>query len=260
MDRLLVLRLEALDCAVTAWLNDVPVLRSRPGLGACSLQVNEYVLHGANLLALQVDPWPTPAGSAPRLAFGRAGARAQLLLAKIGRAAAETEARKVAEFTWGVEDGELYPSTPIEHRFELPVNFPRWRWLDAPVVDPIAAYAQVTAFVQELATALFRGNSEPLVAASRVRLDEVALAYQMRAAEAADRLRARIQLLHGTRALRPLMPMLGEMRVRPCGDGRMLECLVGDEPALRTAPSADGVQHAWPLRVAVVDGRCHVFR
>ncbi|MBL0419623.1 hypothetical protein JI739_04595 [Ramlibacter sp. AW1] len=259
MDRLLVLRLEAVGCRVRAWLNDLPVLQACEGLGACSVPVNEYVLAGGNQLALEVEPGPRPEGKAPRLAFNAASARVQLLLARTGRPVDDTS-RRVHEFAWEVKEGDLYPASRVEHRFELPVRFPRWRWLDAPVIDPGAAYAQVTGFVQELATALFRGQPEPLVSASRVRLDEVAVAYQLRPAEVADRLRARVQLLHGTKALRPVMPALGEMQVRSCGGGRMLECLLGDEPALRTEASEDGMRHAWPLRVAIVDGRCHVFR
>jgi len=260
MERVLVLRLEASECVAEAWLNGFPLVRANPLARNAALQVNEFVLEGDNRLALGLRPDAKAAGAAPRLAFSAAGARVQLLLGRPGRVASDATSRVLAEFAVAVAEGEMFPSEPVEHRFDLPVKFPRWRWQDAPAADPIADYARVTDFAQRMAVALFRGESESFILASRVRLEELAVAYQMRASEIADRMRSRLQLLHATKALRPVMPVLGEMQVRPCGGGRLLECLVGEEPALRTAPDGEGVQHAWPMRIAVIEGHCHVFR
>jgi hypothetical protein len=260
MERVLVLRLEASDCFAEAWLNGFCLLRANTGARCSALQVNEFVLEGDNCLALRLLPHAKAAAGAPWLAFSPAGARVQLLLGRPGRAVSDATSRVLAEFAVAVDEGEMFPSEPAEHSFELPVRFPRWRWLDAPPVDPIADYPRVTAFVQQMAVSLFRGECESFISTSRVRLEELAVAYQMRVADVADRMRSRLQLLHATKALRPVMPVLGEMQVRPCAGGRLLECLVADEPALRTTPDAEGVEHAWPIRVAMIEGRCHVFR
>lgn len=260
MNKVLVLRLQTSKCTAEAWLNDMPVLQACDGDGGASVGVNEFVLAGTNELRLEIHPSPQHASAAPQLAFNPAAARAVLLLAHAGEPADATHARRVTEFAWTIEEGELFPASAPVHRFELPVRFPRWRWLDAPVLDAAAAYGAATAFVQELALSLFRADAEVLIAASRVRLDELAVAYGLQPREIADRLRSRVQLLHATKTLRPLIPALGEMQVRTCGGGRLLECLAGGEPALRTQPAADGTQHAWPLRLALIEGRCHVFR
>jgi hypothetical protein len=68
-------------------------------------------------------------------------------------------------------------------------------------------------------------------------------------------------MLHATKALKPVLPAPAEVLLRPCAGGRLLECLSATgEPVLRTEPAADGTRHAWPIRVAVVEGRTHIVR
>ena len=49
MERLLLLRLRAVNCTAEAWVNGVPVLRAAPGRHA-SLPVHEYLSEGDNAL------------------------------------------------------------------------------------------------------------------------------------------------------------------------------------------------------------------
>ncbi len=260
MQRLLILRLHVEACAATATLNGFPLLRARPGAATCNQAVNEFVLEGANRLGLHTQPWPGQPGRAPRLAANGARARVELLLTRPGRMLSDTSNRAVASLDWVAADGDLYPARASEQNFDLPVKFPRWRWLDAPEVVPAHVHDRVVEFLQDIALSMHRGEPEAFLQASRVRLEDLAVAYQMHTGQLADRLKSRLQLLHGQQSLRPVIPAVEDVELRPCADGRLLECLCNGSPALRTMPGDDGVQHAWPLRVAVIDNNCHVFR
>jgi hypothetical protein len=49
--------------------------------------------------------------------------------------------------------------------------------------------------------------------------------------------------------------------LRACANGRLLECLDSQgQPALQTLPAPDGSVASWPLRVALVNGQCHILR
>jgi hypothetical protein len=263
MERLLLLRLDADGCAAQARLNDVPVLQTARGGGSACLPVHEYLVEGDNDLALVVDPAPPGAQPPPRLLRGAAHASMRLLLPRIGRPANDATARMLAELHWSAAEGDVH-RPPVEQRSSvaLPVKFPRWRWLDAPPVEDVAAVqAQVAGFVQGLALSLARGDADAFCTAARVRFDDLALAYRQPAAELVSRWRSRIALLHATGALKVVVPALADVVLRPCGGGRLVEALSPTgEPALRTEPHDDGSSQAWPLRIAVVDGRCHVVR
>lgn len=263
MERLLLLRLRALGCPAEALVNGVPVLRTEAQGGSVCLPVHEYLLEGDNELALVIEPAPPGASLAPRMAHGTVGASLHLLLPRIGQPGSELSARGLAEIDWAVADGEVFGPPIVERRIvTLPVKLPRWRWLDAPpIADLPAAQPVVAEFVQRLALSLARGEPEPFLAAARVRFEDLALAYQQPVAELAARWRARIEMLHATKALKPVLPALADVVLRPCAGGRLLECLSPTgEPALRTEPAPDGTRQAWPIRVALVDGRCHIVR
>ena len=144
----------------------------------------------------------------------------------------------------------------------LPIKFPRWRWLDAPQIEDVPAqHGRVCAFLQTLVVDLLRGEVDSFVTASRLRLEELALAYQQPLADVTTRLRSRLQLLHATKALKMTLPATDQIVLRKCAGGRLLECLRHDgQPALVTAPTAQGVSSSWPVRVAIVNGRCHILR
>ncbi len=266
MDRLLVMRLYVQGCSAEALINDIPVGRVVPGGGGLCLPVHEYLLDGANEVSLVIDPAAPGVGGAPalpRLAEGVVGARLRLLLPRIGQVGSELQARTVAEVVWGVPDGDVF-STPqtITRSIFLPIKFPRWRWLDAPVVEDVDAQKPLIAsFLQAIAVDLLRGDPEPFLTASRLRLEELAQAYQQPVADVTTKLRSRLQLLHATKALKMAMPNAAEMLLRRCANGRLIECMgSGGRPALATLPGADGVSSAWPVRIAVVNGHCHILR
>lgn len=263
MDRLMVLRLEAAGCEAEAWLNGVPLARVGGMQSVALLPVHEYTLVGANQLGLVVQPGPVGSSPAPepQLADGQVWASLRLLLPRIGSVAHPASARSLAQIDWAPAADVLY-ETPLslQQQVLLPTSFPRWRWLDAPVLSDVAALRPlVAAFLLEIALGLARGNPEPFIQAVRLRLEEQASAYQRSLADDVVRLRAHLLQLHG-QGFKPVLPAPARLLLRPVAGGRLLDCLDTDgQPALR-GTLRNGSRVAWPMRLAVVDGSCHGLR
>jgi len=266
MERVLMLQLDAVGCAAQAVLNGLPVASVGVAGGRVCLAVNEYTLTGRNELSVVVGP--APAGSdttpMPRVSIGTTSVTARLVLARMGQSPADANVRVLAEVAWSVDDSKSY-DTPATHakEVELPVNFPRWRWLDAPAVSiGPGVQRQVLEFVQQRSVELGRGHPDALIAACKLRFDELALAYQTDSAVLVQRFRAHVQRLYADKALKLVPPLPQELLLRPLLDGRLIECLsVQGGPALCTRNEEPGSpNHAWPLRLAMVEGRIYVLR
>ncbi len=277
MDRVLVLRLESLGIVAEAVFNGVPLLRTAaqpqdPAAGPAepqclSISVNEYVTAGSNLLELRLQP-PAPGQpdeAEPWLSDGQRGACLRLLLPRKGQRAHPENARTLAQLDWApVADAVVELPALVTQALDLPINFPRWRWLDAPpLVTPAelaALQAPAAAFLQGLALGLSRGDADALLQASRLRLEELSQAYQHDLADNVNRVRQQVQQLHTAQALRPAMPKASTLLLRAVAGGRLLECLAPDGQALLRSAVAGGGQVAWPLRLAHIEGRFYVLR
>lgn len=265
MDRLLVLRLRSRGVPAEAVLNGIPLARTGRAGGDISLPVHEFIVAGPNRLELVVWPAPVLPGAPtaePYVADGQATADAALLLPRDGVAASDTAARVLLQASWAGVDGDVVrPPVSVSQEADIPVGFPRWRWLDAPKVDDVAGLRGAAAtFLQDIAISLARGDPEHLVTVAKLRFEELSLAYQRPPAEDLARWRARVQLLHAQKAVRPPLPTAETLHLRPVADGRLLECLAGDgQPALRCA-RPDGAQLFWPMRLAAVDRRFYPLR
>lgn len=266
MERLLVLDLESSGCAAEAELNGMPVAALGTGGGRATLAVHEYTLAGRNTLALTVSATlPVQVvPSQPRIAIGPTWARARLLLMRQGQSPADPNARVLGAVEWAAAEGKTWESPSMHSRdVELPVAFPRWRWFDAPPIDLDAGVQrQMLEFLQQLAVELGLGNPEPLIAAARFRFEELALAYQRNVAEGVQRFREHLQGLYAAKALKVVPPTAEELVLRPVVQGRIVDCLTPlGGPALRTRNEAPALgEHAWPLRLALVEGRIYVLR
>jgi hypothetical protein len=265
MDRLLVLRLEVQGCQAEAVFNGVPLARAGAVQSVTTLAVHEFTLAGANEIELVVQPGPPGAPAPipePHLSDGQAWASLRLLLPRAGGAAHPASARSLAQIDWTPAADEVY-ETPLSLRqtVELPISFPRWRWLDArPIPDSPTLKADVAAYLRDMAVGLARGNAEPLIQASRLRLEELALAYQRNLADDVARLRSHVQQLHAVSPLKPALPAAAKLLLRPVAGGRLLECLAADGSPLLQSAVAGGGRMAWPVRLAAVDGRFYVLR
>ena len=267
LERRLMLELAAGGCSVEAHLNGMPVATLGPGGGSFSLAVHEYTLAGRNQLALLIGPAPVGAAAAasqPRVAVGPTWARARLVLVRHGQSPADPAARVLGVIEWATAEGKAYDAPSTHSRdVDLPVNFPRWRWLDAPpIAVNAAAQRSILEFVQNIAVELGRGNPDPLVAASKLRFDELALAYQTDANAGMQRFRDHLQRLYAAKALKVPPPVAAELVLRPLVDGRLIECVTPTGgPILRTQNEVPELgDHAWPIRVAMVEGRIYVLR
>ena len=266
LDRLLMLDLAAGGCAVEAHLNGMPLAALGPAGGSVSLAVHEYTLAGRNQLSLVIGPAApgVSAPSQPRVAIGPTWARARLVLVRHGQSPADPGARVLGVTEWATAEGKAYdvPSTHSRN-VDLPVNFPRWRWLDAPPIGlNVVVQRTILEFLQQLAVELGRGNPDPLIAASKLRFDELALAYQTDANLEVQRFRDQVQRLYAAKALKVMPPVAAELVLRPLVDGRLIECLAPTGgPALRTSNEAPELgDQAWPIRLAMVEGRIYVLR
>lgn len=266
IERLLVVKLDVAECEAQAWLNGLPVLRAGPDEPHAVVAVNEFTLAGQNRLDLCI--WPPAAGAAetpPRTvqANGRAWAHVRLLLPRVGQPVDEASARTLGEIPWAPPAGTPHEAPLwLSLDLSLPLGFPRWRWLDAPVIEPAAASAQAAfAYLRPLADALAAGDPEPYLAATRWRIEELAVAYQRDARDDLRLLRQQWQRLHETGALNWLPLTAEELLLRRVAGGRLLECLApGGLPFLQTAADDLGRSLSVPMRLAWVEGKFYGLR
>jgi hypothetical protein len=266
MDRLLMVELACGGCAAEAQLNGIPVASLGAGGGRVGQAVHEYTIAGRNRLSIVIAP-PPPGSSVPsqpRVAIGATWARARLVLVAHGQSPADSAARVLGLVEWAAAEGKAYDAPSTHGRdVELPVSFPRWRWLDAPAIDlDPRLRRQVLEFVQQLAVELGRGNPEPLITAAKLRFDELAAAYQTDATAGVQRFREHLQRLYAAKALKIIPPVAAELVLRPLIEGRLLECLAPTGgPVLKTQNDVPALgEHAWPIRLAVIEGDIYVLR
>jgi hypothetical protein len=264
MDRLLVLRLEVAGCSAEAVLNGVPLVRAGGPSPVATLPVHEFTRSDINELELVINPGPpgAPVAAEPHIADGKAWASLRLLLPRVGGAADPASARTLAQVDWAPAAEVVFEApTTVRQSVDLKIAFPRWRWLDAPLIaETPTLKAEVAAYLLEIAVGLSKGNPEPLIQASRLRLEELASAYQRNLADDVARLRERLLQLHAAQPLKPTLPSAPKLLLRPVAGGRLLDCLAPDGSALLQSPVAGGGHIAWPLRLAAVDGRFYVLR
>lgn len=264
MDRLLVLRLEALGCVVEAVINGVPVARVGGKQGLLTLAIHEYIVQGSNEVEMIVNP--AAPGLAPaselRNCEGPASASLKLLLPRLGRPAEPASARTLAQLDWAVAAGDLHEAPlVVRQTMELPIAFPRWRWLDAPQINLTETLkSELAVYVLNIAAGLNRGDPDPLLLASRLRLEELAQAYQRTASEEVIRFKQHLQQLHAAQALKPVLPQISRMLLRIIAGGRLIECLNSEGGPLLQSPVEGGATAAWPLRIASIEGRFYVLR
>lgn len=271
MDRLMCLHVQTSGEPVEVYVNGVPVLRLPAGAASQSLTVHEYLQNGSNRLTMVVGPLPAAqllaAGSAaaqPRMAARAAEARARLVLLRQGKSLADEAVRVLAEVAWAVDEGTAFDApTAVHQDLELPLGFARWRWLDAPVLSPGPQdRITVLAALQRIAFDLSRGNPDSLLAACRLKLEEVDQAYLRPAGHAATALRQQVQQLWQAGLLATLQPPTAEtLLLHPLAGGRLLDCLdpLG-APLLRSHNDNAMGNVAWPLRLTLIDGKVYVLR
>jgi len=269
MDRLLTLKLDVVGCEAEALLNGVPLARAHAARPRVLVPVHEYALAGPNRLELVI--WPHPAAAPaeerqppqPLKADGLVRASVRILLPRIGNPVDEASARSLAQIEWAPAAGDHYEAPlSLQQTGQLPVNFPRWRWIDAPLAEPTPALrAQAHALIRRFQEDLAAGNPDAFLSAVRFRTEELAVAYQRPVEELLARLREHLEQLHQAGRLKWVELAPDNLVLRRLAGGRLLECLSADgEPALRTEPDEHGRAQTFALRLAAAEGKLYVLR
>lgn len=272
MDRLMCLHAQSSGLPIEVQVNGVPVLSLPAGVASQSVTVHEFLHNGSNRVSLVVDPAPAAlsvtapdAPQAPRLATASAWARARLVLLRQGKSLADEAVRVLAEVAWAVEEGQAYTSPTVCHQdLDLPVSFPRWRWLDAPAPAlTLQDRHRVLAEVQRMAFDLSRGRPDSLLTACRLKLEELDHAYQRSPGHGALALRQQVQTLWQAGVLATLSPPEpGGLLLRPVAEGRLLDAITPTgAPVLSTRNEDPALGNiAWPLRLTLIEGNVYVLR
>ena len=269
MDRLMMLRVWSRGCPVEAALNGLPVARTGQDGGAVTLPVHEYLVSGRNRLSF-VAGVQSVSGELPpvlpRRSRGDLSVQLTLALCHAGQSPADPNARVLAQMAWspGVNEKHEWPFEFFKD-VELPVNFPRWRWLDAPVIQTGPALTrQVLELLQSLAVDFQTGLADNFLQLARLRTEELAHAYQSTTAAWNQGVRDHLQQCFEAGLLATVEPPEPDALVlRPLAGGRLVEALTPKgEPALKTAPGSDPLKTrvAWPLRLAQVEGNLYILR
>jgi len=268
MERLLMLRMQAKGCAVEAHLNGMCVARLGAAGGVVTLPVHEYTLSGKNQISFTASTLPNPAAqpTLPLISQGDLSASLQLALCHKGQSPEDANARMLTQLSWAptLNEKHDWPFT-LSQSVELPVTFPRWRWMDAPLVqvnDNLST--QVLTLLQSLALDFQRGDPEAFLQLTRFRIEELALAYQLTPQVCAQKFRAHFQQLFEAGVLGAVSPPKpGSIELRVLADGRLVEPVLKDgSPALMAGP-VEGSSHVatwWPLRLAQVEGKLYALR
>lgn len=267
--RLLVVKIEVLDCEAEVLLNGMPIARASAARNRVVVPVHEYAVEGDNQLELVLWPHPAQLVESPMpspqgvVSTGKQAARVRMLLPRTGNLADEDSARTLAQIDWAAPEGSAceLPLT-LSEQLTLPASFPRWRWLDAPPFEPNAELRQLAlGFVQALAQGLSAGDFDAYQRATRLRQEELAVAYQFDPVQAAARLREHLANAHAAQRLNWLPMDEQSLVLRPVARGRLVECLDATGAAmLRTAPDEAGRSLALPLRLAAVERQLYVLR
>ena len=269
MERLMMLRLQARGCAAEAQLNGMPVARLGPSGGVLTLPVHEYTLAGKNRLGFVAGILPDGKVSEapkPRVSRGEMAVSLKLALCHQGQSPEDPNARVLSQLNWSpaLNESHDWPFA-FTQDVDLPVTFPRWRWLDAPPVTVNSALElQVLTLLQTLALDLQRGDPESYLQLCRLRTEELALAYQRTPQTCTQQLREHFQQLFERGALATVHPPEpGSFGLRALGPGRLFEPVLADGGAvLRTQPGDNPKvpQAWWPLRLAQVEGKLYALR
>lgn len=270
MERLLLIKLDAQDCAAEVLMNGVPLARVDDAQPRALVPAHEYTMAGVNRIEMVV--WPRPATTPPhpalppepRVSDGHRSAHLRVLLPRIGSPADESTARTLAQLDWAPPDAEKYHAPVVlTQDVTLPVSFPRWRWMDAPPVPEVtpAMHATALAFIQAVVSDLSAGEVDRVLAATRLRCEEIAVAYQRQPAEEIERWRQHLLKLHASGAMTFKELTAEGLVLRPLAGGRLLDCLGADGlPVLTTEADANGATYSLPLRVTVLEGKVYVLR
>lgn len=242
MDKAYIIEASAQGCTAEVRLNDIPVVTiGEDHPRKVALPCHENLIDGENTLSIRARP-----GKAP------AGASLACTLKRYAPGAIPGDGSGV----------ELLSCTREEAvRKDLGVMFGPWAWQSAPRLDLEGRdRADIIALIESLHADLKAKRVGVIIDALRPRIGDIETAYglppQSRVAMFSTMLER--QTAKATWEMEPLNP--GAYDLRPCADGRMVECRATDgRPILRQRP-VDGGGVSFPLIAARLNGRVVAVR
>ena len=261
------LRLEG--CIAEVWLNDIPLARVDGTQMAVHTRVaHGYLLSGANQIEIVAAPGATPAqartGQSASALSPAAKAFARVVRYKVGDFTDENSGQTLLGCRLGENNvPSLNPGLPTiaRGRGEVSVPFPRWAWLDAPVLALEKVQPEIVALVKKVHEAFARGQPDEVLALMAACHAETAICLP---AWTADELRA--DLAETIRAIpasgarmRPLDEANFDLRL--CAGGRLVECIGKDwQPLIQRGPDASGATFSFRMFVGKHKGRWAILR
>ncbi|HEY8427621.1 MAG TPA: hypothetical protein VIL20_04570 [Sandaracinaceae bacterium] len=260
------------------FVNGAPIVRASRGYPCIVLPpVSEWIVQGENVLTVAVEggdaldpPGESEAGAAPPPADEPPRLRVALCRGELGEFVEPGRENELVVIDWTPPpppgEGEEPLALPHEVRAAVDLSHPwgAWSWESAPAFDLWAepeTVVEVATFLADLHAALERGQLDPLLDASRPKLEEVAPCYDMDPAAARQRLVAAWPEITKAPGFRLAPFDEADLELRTCCGGRVLEprSLAG-EPVLRQAEALEGQRWSLPLYLARIDGKLAIVR
>ena len=266
-------QLEIEGCTAELYLNDVPVMRLRPGdMKVQLLAVEQLVIPGKNRLEVLVEPGPTPntAREASRVlekgALGEAPrASAKLVRFTITEEPSIADPEILMEATWqwpiGPDDPVLFPQSAVAER-DLGDGRGPWRWQSLPphVLDR-GLHDEVMRFLDEMEAAFLQGDLDLLWDLSRQQNEDVQRCYPGLTETFLRGDMARVVDFY-RRSPDPVFPRdPARTALRLAAGGRMLHVIDRDwTPTYKLRDPDDGTAVGVPMLLGRVDGKLRIVR
>lgn len=265
--------LETRHCTAELFVNGVPLppVRQKSGYDKFSVTIQHWLVSGKNELTLvvDIDGDEIPSLNAlPRQkkAEKKAEATGRFVEYEEGVISAPENGRILGQVSYVGTDDETDQAPRVTSvSVDLPVQFGRWQWQDAPQLtldDPTIAEAkQVLASVQD---ALFGNSLDKMLALVKVRWEELDRAYPGRN-DANDRAMLGgwlAELASDPKRRIPLQPSRHDFRL--VAGGRVIECIDEDYmPSIRIAEEIEPdrwMQVPYPVYLARIGNALTVVR
>jgi hypothetical protein len=239
-----------------ARLNDIPLdhFDARGAEYRAFLPVPGLLRRGDNRLAVRLDqpfapPPPPPPGQPPEI---RTWVDLRVAEFADGDEGFAGDGRTLAHIEWTPRAGEQQH----EVRFAMADAPAGW---SVPRCEPLdlsaATLAAAQAFLQGLHAAYMALQPGPILAASRVRIADLAPAYGLSPAQFEGKLAAAITSDGPVRAAPPV-----DFAPRLCGDGRLLQCLGRDGRPWIRGVDAEGDMDFMKAVIGRIDGAWAIVR
>ncbi len=262
---------EARSCTADLYVNGVPIpgVRRRTIFEKFGVSIQQWIVSDKNELTLVVDVEGSPStNTAPREEKPRSDAQAtgRFVEYEEGVIASPDNGRVLGQVTYlGSEDESEEAPRVRSISVDLPVQYGRWLWQDAPVLTlDDAARAEAVSVLESVQNALFGGDLGRMLDLVKVRWEEVDRAYPGRndgddRASLGSWLSELASEPHRRLPLRP-----SEHDFRLVAGGRVIECIDKDfMPSLRILQEIEPNRWAetpYPVYLARIQNRLTVVR